>query len=260
MTSAPAKARAFIDTRLPAKSAANKAWLKDRLKWPTGFCNENGTPGQHEGTKPRDFRGVPMMTCGHYLTCPCACHKRVDEMFEMAGMERREVPNPEYVPELTKVVMPDVPVIDPLGGASIAVVPETVDAAERPSEPTWTPPTAPLAQRRTETGRAARGGLEAQVWDACTRFKSDPLDEEPITPKRVGEWIADKYKIPVPSSGAVNAVWDRWTKLEFCEQAKKPNRFVKFTGNPSWEELTRLKSSMKRHEKSTKSAARRGFR
>ena len=93
------------------------------------------------------------------------------------------------------------------------------------------------------------------MWDACSN-----ITDEPITPKVVGDWIAEKYKIPTPSSGAINAVWDRWVKLNFAEQAKKPNRFVKFTGSGTWEELSRIKASIKRQQKSAASAARRGFR
>lgn len=246
--------------------STDKKWTKGRSKHLTGFCNENGKPGQHEGTKPKDWRGVPMITCPFWETCPCECHKNVDFLFEATGMERREVPNPEYIPDHGNFAIP-VMVDDPLG-----TVASSVDGVITPptmEQTSTVPPQAaqtPLAQRRTVTGRAARGGLEAQVWDACTHFldlgkiEGEVEFDDPITPKLVCEWIADRYKIPTPSSGAVNAVWDRWEKLGFAKTAKKPNRFLGFEGESSWDHLTRLKGSSKRLKKTEASLALRGFR
>ena len=234
--------------------STDKKWLKGRNKHMTGFCNDSGKPGQHEGQKPRSG-GKPLPTCPFWQECPCVCHQNVDMLFEVTGMERQEVPNPEYAPVHGEFVMPDV-TFDPIGNA--AVTSDDTSDGSNPQEIVATPHApvlAPLAARRTDTGRAARGGLEAQVWDACSH-----ITEHPITPKAVGEWIVERYKIPTPSSGAINAVWDRWVKLNFAEQAKKPNRFVKFTGSGTWEELSRMKASIKRQQKSAASAARRGFR
>lgn len=237
---------------LTAKGAEQKAWLKDRNKFVSGYCNEHGKPGQHEGTKPKSG-SVPLPTCPFWLECPCECHWNVDQMFKITGLERQVIPNPEYVHEPSEFIIPD-DVEDPLG--TVAVTVTDTDAPPDPERPVGTqdgPSTAPLAQRRTPTGRAARGGLEAQVWEACRS-----IEEEPLTPKLVGEFIAEKYTIPMPSSGAINAVWDRWTKLGFAEQGKKPNRFVKFTGDGTWEELVRLKGSTKRQAKAAATAAKRG--
>lgn len=235
--------------------STDKKWLKGRSKHMSGFCNENGKPGQHEGNKPKNFLGHPLKTCPFWDSCPCECHKSVDLLFEMTKMERREIPNPEYVPDHGGFVPPEVD-SDPLGTvASSAVGVMTPLDVERPVGVASVAPTAPLAQRRTPTGRAARGGLEAQVWDACTRTRAEAL-----TPKAVAEWIAEEYKIPTPSTGAVNAVWARWENLGFAKTAKKPNRFLEFTGEGTWEELTRIKSSSKRQKKSAESLARRGFR
>jgi hypothetical protein len=243
-----------------AEKAEIKQWLKDRDKYPTGFCNENGKPGQHEGTKPKDWRGKPMPTCPMSESCPCECHLRVDKMFQMTGLDRKHIPNPEYIPEKAEFVLPDV-TEDPIGDAAVpsggVITPPDI---ERPVATPPTPAAAPLATRRTETGRAARGGLEAQVWDACRSLEEQIGNEDPITPKQVGDWIATKYVIPTPSSGAINAVWDRWSKLGFCKQAKKPNRFLEFCGEGTWEELARMKGSAKRQLKSAQTAARLGRR
>jgi hypothetical protein len=80
------------------------------------------------------------------------------------------------------------------------------------------------------------------------------------SPKTVAEWIAERYKIPTPSSGAIGAVWNRWEKLKFATQAKKPNRFVAFIGEGTLDELMRLKGSVRTAERAAKSAARRGYR
>jgi hypothetical protein len=244
--------------RLEAKNpdiAKKREWLKGRPKYITGYCNNVNKPAQHEGTKPKNHLGHPLPTCPKWETCPCECHYNVDQLFEMTGQDRQEIPNPEYIPDHGHFVMPVY--ADPVA----ADVASTGDGVTTPPNDEHTlgapasPAAAPLASRRTPTGRAARGGLEAQVWEACRS-----IDTEPKTPKVIADWIAEKYTIPTPSSGAVNAVWDRWVKLGFCEQAKKPNRFLKFIGEGSWDELQRKKNSIRTTEKAAKSAARRGFR
>lgn len=231
--------------------AAAREWLKGRNKFMTGFCNDSGKIGAHEGTKPRGLK-----TCPFWEECPCSCHYGVDKLFAMTGMERIEVPNPAYQPDMGHFVMPYVPVSDPTTGALVDGGGMTPSDHDRPVDAVPVASTTPLAERRTDTGRAARGGLEAQVWDACHNYPG----EDAITPKQVGEWIAEKYKVPTPSSGAINAVWDRWEKLGFCEQAKKPNRFVGFIHEGTWEELARLKANAKREKRQTVVNQRRGIR
>lgn len=242
--------------RLEPKNAEERAWLKTRSKYCTGFCNDINKPAQCEGTKPKSYKGVPMKTCEFYLDCPCECHYRIDQMFKVTGMERQLMPNPEYVAPVIEFHMPEF-TEDPLGTVAVTsggvIVPpdDELDVTTPPA-----PAVAPLAQRRTETGRAARGGLEAQVWDACFNMPGD----DDLTPKQVVEWIAEKYKIPIPSTGAVNAVWERWVKLGFATIAKKPNRFTGFSNDGTWEELVRTKASAKRQIKTAKTAAKLGRR
>lgn len=222
-----------------ASGSGAREWLKGRNKFLTGYCNEIGKPAQHEGTKPTSH-GKPLPTCPSWQICPCECHRSVDLLFEATGLERREMPNVEYNPPTSEFLMP---IIDDPIGLNDASTSDDIDTPPDIERPPTTPPRiaqTPLAQRRTETGRAARGGLEAQVWDACRS-----IEENILTPKVVGEWIAEKYHIPTPSSGAINAVWDRWEKLGFCKQGKKPNRFVEFTAEGTWEELARIKQSAK---------------
>lgn len=239
-------------------TATDKKWLKGRNKYPSGYCNEYNKPGQHEGTKPRNADGSPMMTCPQWLTCPCVCHQQVDQLFELTGRERVAVPNPDYDPPRHEWIMPEVR--NPITGAIASTVGGGIDIEEL--EGTYAAPSAvpavPLAQRRTPTGRAARGGLEAQVWDAVSEMLADAVD--PITPKAVGESIANKYHIPTPSSGAIAAVWNRWEALDYAKQAKKPVRFVGFTGDGTWEELERKKTSLRIAKRTSASAAKRGFR
>ena len=181
-------------------------------------------------------------------------------MFESTGLPRQIMSNPDYKPSKGTFVMPEV-VDDPLGPPAFSPVEELDGPVTENRHPApQRPATAPLAHRRTDTGRSARGGLEAQVWDAC-RFFMGGTDEElesagPITPKLVSDWIALKYKIPSPSTGAINAVWDRWTKVGFSTQEKKPNRFTGFVKEGTWDELARMKSAAKRNAKTSQLAAR----
>ena len=240
---------------LAAKTAEQKVWLKGRTKLCTGFCNSINKPAQCEGTKPRQG-GVALKTCPMWQTCPCECHWRLDEMFTSTGLERKYIPNPDYDPPHDEFLMPYVP--DPITprdastGDGVTAPPDL----QHPLDGVTMPAAAPLASRRTDTGRAARGGLEAQVWEALSNMDTEPNQ----TPKDVAAWIAEKYKIPTPSTGAVNAVWDRWEKLGYAQQAKKPNRFLGFSGDGTWEELMRIKARSKTAKRSAESAARRGFR
>lgn len=233
-------------------AAAQREWLKDRMKICTGFCNNINKPAQCEGTKPRSG-DVALITCPMWQTCPCECHWNIDEMFKITGLERKAVPNPDYDPPHSDFVIPEY-TADPLG---IPAVTDDDTSAAPVVEPTLvaphSPASVPLVARRTETGRTARGGLEAQVWDAL-RTGTFPTPEP--QPKHVSEWIAEKYKIPTPSSGAINAVWDRWEKFGFATQAKKPNRFTGFTGEGTWEELAKLKGKVKRETKAAVNAAK----
>lgn len=241
--------------KTPAERADIKEWLKDRNKYPSGFCNEHGKPGQHEGQRPKDWKGNGMPVCPHYLDCPCNCHYQIDKMFGAGGMERRFMQNPEYSPPVNEWKMPLVTVEDPLGvalssdGASApSGVEEGYVAPARPAQP-------PLVERRTPLGYAGRGTLEAQVWDACRWMLEHNIQATTLV---VSEWIASKYKVPTPSRGAIQAVWVRWDKMNFGSLEKKPVHFSGFLNQGTWEELERLKASAKTAKKSAEAAAKRG--
>lgn len=234
----------------------DKKWLKTRSKHMTGFCNEYGKPGQHEGTKPKSFKGTPMMTCPMWDTCPCQCHYDIDQLFAMTGRTRTaEIPNPEYTTPVSEFVIPTEAMVRADNGA---FRPERVSApvnGERVMLDDVTPTAASLATRVTPTGRAARGGLEARVHEALEALGGTP------TPKDVAEWIVEKYKIATPSSGAIRAVWLRWVDIGFCEIAMKPLRFVRFVPEDhSWEALDRAKTTKKRQAKSAEREARHAIR
>lgn len=239
----------------PENKAAVKEWLKTRNKYMTGFCNI----GSCEGQKPRSNGGKPLPSCPMIESCPCECHYRIDQMFEMTGMERVEMRNPDYVPDLGNFVMP---VVEYEAPVAVAATPAGVMApldAEQPVAANVATPSAPLAERRGPSGVSVKGGLEARVWLAL-QSNEMKFAREPVTPKLIGEWMVTQYSIPTPSSGAIREVFIRWEKLGFAEWAQKPNRFVKFTGDGSWEELAQLKAKAKRQQTAAQTAASRRIR
>lgn len=229
-------------------------------KFKTGFCAN----GFCEGTKPKSFSGKPVKTCEHWMTCGCDCHTLIDEMMKMAEMVREEVPNPEYVPTPRTWWMPeDDPTFDVSQPLSSFDGTDTPGTDERPSN---TPPNGahgplrPVSQpvfAATPTGRRARGQLEYDVLSVCIDFANDVFDWTECTPKLVSERIGKLHAEEPPSTGAINAVWDRWEKLGFAEQAKKPSRFVRFLGDGSIQNLERIKAQAKRSRKRGEAEARR---
>lgn len=249
--------------KTPAERAEIKDWLKGRNKFPSGFCNEYNKPGQHEGTKPRGGKGVPLPTCHLWTSCPCRCHYDIDKLFKLAGIERtEEQPNPEYKVPVSTFILPSDPIPHDMEALSNG---DGVNGHPIP-EGTATPmPRAALVASLppTPTGRRHRGQLEYEVLTICERWCADDTQgPELCTPKWVAETIAEELKIPTPSTGAVQAVWDRWEKLGIATQAKKPARFTGWTGDfdGTATSLDRIKARKKRELKSAKSAQARGFR
>lgn len=200
-----------------------------KIPYITGFC---GT-GLHEGTKPRSYSGKPMKTCmrlvndqsGHpRWSCECQCHKDLDRMFEMMGMERFIDQNPEYSPEIHTFIMPTLE-----ERVALSIERRTIPAVviESPS-PEHVPATVARAYEPTESGRAGRGQLELWVKQTCDRWVLDQ-PEESCTPQWLSDQIAASQEIKPPSVGAINAVFDRWTKLNFALIGRKPVRFIGYT-------------------------------
>lgn len=239
-----------------AEKAKIKKWLKDRNKYPSGFCNENGIPKQsvgHEGSQPTDWQGTPMMTCPDWMNCPCDCHYRLDVMFELGGIERHEVANPKYVRPVSDFVIPPPSFASPLGDPNDPT--GTQHDPFAPAGPTATP----LAQRRTPLGYAGRGTLEAQVWDCMNTHVEVIKLGVAMTTLMTSEWIAEHYEVPTPSRGAIQAVWKRWEQLGYCIVGTKPVSFLGFTSAGTWEQLERLKADAKRQKKSAQAADKRGY-
>lgn len=230
--------------------STDRKWLKGRDKYVSGFCNDHGKMAQCEGTKPKSFRGTPMPTCPFWSTCPCECHKRVDEIYEMTGVERQEMSNPEYIPVRSEFVIPEVPIPSLANVASSNGGPIATPTVEHDAPANVTP----LTTRRTALGYAVKGTLEAQVWDAVQKL------DNPITTAKVSDFITSNYRVPTQSRGAIQAVWVRWEGLGFATMGKKPVRFVSFTGEGTWQELERMKASVKRQKKKEQSDFRRGVR
>jgi hypothetical protein len=120
---------------------------------------------------------------------------------------------------------------------------------------------APVIQRTfapTPTGIRAKGQLENEVLAVCNDFAKGVYDWSDCTPKLVSEEIARKKAIEPPSTGAINAVWDRWEKLGFALQGKKPSRFVAFCVDGSLLTLEDMKLKAKRQRRLSQAESRRG--
>lgn len=247
-----------------------KEWLKTRDKHPTGFCNPyQPLKGQgHEGDK------VNRRVCDFWESCPCYCHYQIDQMYEMIGMPRPPAEQShEYAMMLselrleTQAMLESLPTFGRFSGPLFSPDgPDTCPDAEGPVTPpetahtgTSAPPATALFAP-TPTGRRARGQLEYDVLLVCMEFAADKYEWEYCTPKLVSEEIGSRYAIEPPSTGAINAVWDRWEKLGVAEQAKKPSRLVRFLiDDLDPVKLDRIKAQNKAAKKRGELAQRRGI-
>lgn len=255
------------------KTSTDKKWLEGRNKYPTGFCSSYiplDAQG-HEGTKPVNRMGNPIKICPFPDTCPCTCHQEVDNMYAMAGLPRPELEQThEYLESLRSQTHSEFvqDVVETVESSALSNAGGT--DTHRDNEGTYAGQqgsvrgTLGAAQRGTRafnptpTGRRARGQLEYDVLTVCQEFARDIYEWIDCTPKLVAERIGIMNATEPPSTGAINAVWDRWEKLGFAEQAKKPSRFVKFSGSGTAQELDALKLQVKRDARRTRAEARRG--
>jgi len=218
----------------------------------SGFCAN----GQHEGLKPKNWRGEPMPTC-NFGPCTCSCHTTMDQMFAAADLPRVPVDNPEYRPDHGEFVLPsalDVTVPDVLSDDSGTESHADLERASRAIPD----PVAGVSFTPTESGRRARGQLEYEVLAICRRWLEDEFDWPACYPKFMAEMID---KADPPSTGAITAVFQRWERMDFAEYQHKPIAFLKFTNsNGTAVELTQAKAVYKRSIKNARSRARRGIR
>lgn len=217
-----------------------------RRKVTSGFC----LSGWHEGTKPQGIK-----TCPFFDSCPCKCHKDIDKMFEQIGEDRILIENPRYSPKRTRDYwMPGDPEPD---DDRIEAPPLSVESTEPDVEPALVRNDAP-AMVRTATGRRAKGSLEEEVRYVCEQFSNEVFDWDICSPKRVAEEIGKLNATEPPSTGAIQAVWNRWEALGFAKQDKKPARFVGFTDGSSQADLDAMKRADRMAKKRTKSRMKRG--
>lgn len=204
----------------PATTAPAKP---KKLPMPTGFCSN----GAHEGTKLKaPISGDPVKTCHFWQTCPCTCHATLTKMYEDLGMDRVFIENPDYLPKTASFWMPDDAYWAERNGSKETVAEDAAVLVQSDNASV-----APYKKREfapTETGRAARGQLEQQVKEVCDAWVESGSGD-PCTPQFISTSIAEKYKIKPPSTGAIGAVFKRWTDLGFALVGSKPIRFAAYT-------------------------------
>lgn len=209
----------------------------------SGFCGI----GSHEGSKRISPSGKPLKTCTLYEQCKCdhpTCHSFFDRMFAEAGLPRIAVDNSGYHVEDAGFIRPTPTIVEAtpiLSSGNAALEPGTLESVA----PGIAPPVKRAEYGPTASGRAARGQLEAQVNSTCTTWVVDEI-KYACTPKYISEEIAKSEGIKPPSTGAITAVLERWTKIGYATMEKKPTRFTGFTEKAVQLGLEELKRRSKR--------------
>lgn len=268
------KARDYVWPHPRFKKSTTREWLKGRAKYPTGFCSPH-IPLEaqgHEGTSPKSSSGTPIRICDFYDTCPCTCHQEIDQMYEMVGSPRPPAEQSKEYRALvekrgheTDKMLEDVyreryasRALSSPDGASVGFSVEGIvpDATRGDSAAPMALPAPAFAP--TPSGRRARGQLEYNVLAVCADYAKGVYDWTECLPKLVSEEIGKREQSENPSTGAIDAVWDRWALMEFAERAKKPSRFVRFTGAHTPTDLDLAKAKAKREKRRGIGAANRG--
>jgi hypothetical protein len=181
-------------------------------------------------------------------------------MYEMAGVPREAQPNPDFHHPKSSFWMPSDEDFMALHARS------NIDGGILPPDNEQPVPAIVGTPTRhyepTPTGRKARGQLEYEVLAICRDFSNGTFDWPDCTPKLIAEEIGHRNATEPPSTGAIAAVWDRWTRLGIVQQGKKPLRFISFTDGFSGTEarLELVKMRAKRDRKRMKSARQRGLK
>lgn len=239
-----------------------KNWQMHVLPFVTGWCNS----GYHEGTKPKDASGKAVRTCHIIMRCPCDCHTQVEKMFEISGLPRIHLDNPEWMPVKSPYWMPSWEDLAPITTSSTTDGVGTPDDIEGPPlvAPVPAYAVAPHRERTfapTASGRTAKGELESWVKNVCDQWLMNDIDNrEPLTPSRISRVIGSDQGIKDPSSGAVDAVLKRWIKLGFATVEFKPTRFIGYTEDGLKYGLDALKKRAKMNAKVAASSQGRTFR
>lgn len=109
-----------------------------------------------------------------------------------------------------------------------------------------------------DRSRRARGMLEADIKRVCDAYITGQYkvpDDKPLTPYRAAQALKDIDGLDpdtVPSSGAVDAVFDRWAEIGFAEFTHKPFAFADYTEDARTVGLAELH----RRDAATRAAAR----
>lgn len=195
----------------------------DAVPYSCGFC----AVGNHWGSKNLSARGSLLRACAYEYTirtrvrttsvfCMCDCTKTEREFREMMRSHNIEMNN---APALTPPSVLPAP----------ALRADPVEA----SAPSAAVPASPFGDRPAFTmlpgGRLQRGNLEELVWQSCVAALDGKVDPgaEGITLKWLQFDITLRTAMAVsPSSGAVHAVLERWSKDLRCELENKPYRLV----------------------------------
>jgi len=206
----------------------------------SGWC---GGHNQCEGMKPRSPSGRPMKTCHMWLTCPCDCHEEISQMFAMSKRERQVVDNPEYIVDHSAFIMPTAAEVEQARALKSSSTPVTIVKSEDPRIPDTV-----VKEFHSKSGRAQKGELELYVKQCCDAYRIAPNRRE-ITcgVKYVAQWIFDQKLMAVPPSpGAVDAVFKRWTAINFALIGTKPTRFLMYTPEGIEHGLEGMKAQAKR--------------
>lgn len=214
--------------------------------WVTGFCAIKHC----EGTKPKGIlTGTPMQTCmGASGSCTCACHKKLDEMYKMVGLERVTTQNPDYKPASVTWWMPT--------AEDRAMWSETKKDTPPPVVvpsimPDVLPPTVVVQRTESTSGRRVKGALEDEVRAVTDLWVALAMPQVVCSPA----WIAEKIDAEnPPSTGAISAVLDRWVEYGFATMEKKPTRFTGYTEAGIKKGLHTMKAEYK-HTKKRQSQA-----
>lgn len=221
-----------------SKSVEDKPEVKPKVKKPstyrTGWCAQ----GWCEGTKAKTFRGNPAPTCTYSSSqCACPCHKKIDEIYELAGLPRVIHNESSYKPPPSPYIMPD--------RMALVRAREERRAAQKDPNTPGAITAAGHVFTPTPTGNRGRGQLEYEVLE-CLQAWIDPTFEMiEVTPALVAGVMA-KTLDSEPSTGAIHAVWVRWREIGFADFQNRPARFLGFKDASTVGHLDKLKHDRKR--------------
>lgn len=258
-------------------AVTDRKWLAGRMKAPTGFCSQY-VPIEaqgHEGTSPKNSKGQPIRICTYADKCPCRCHYEIDKMYESVGMPRPVASQTEaYLAIVERSAREhDKMVEDVYRDRYASLTPSTPAVVDAPPVIEGTAPDAPPAPSAapavpsvpgvpvftpTPTGRRARGQLEFNVLAVCRDFANGVYTWDECVTKLVSEEIGRREQMEPPSTGAIDAVWDRWQAIGFAERGKKPSRFIRFTGKYENMDLEIAKAKAKGEKRRTVTEQKRG--